>query len=68
MPSNGSGGAHTCLFEHFTADADMCFRGDMHTHATVDIIIILHVHSQPVIISGDDDCRVDGSLPHTDAR
>lgn len=44
MASNGSDGAKACLFAHFTEATYVCFRGDMRTHATVDIVIILHVH------------------------
>lgn len=29
---------------HFTGATDVCFRGDAHVRATVDIVIILHVH------------------------
>lgn len=44
MALNGSDGAWTCLFVHFTGAAYVCFRGDVRTRARVDIVIILHHH------------------------
>lgn len=44
MALNGSDGFKICLFAHFTEATYMRFKGDVHTRATVDIVIILHVH------------------------
>lgn len=44
MALNGSDGAWTCLFVHLTAATYVCFRGDVHTRARVDIVIILPDH------------------------
>lgn len=42
MALNGSDGAWTGLFVHFTGATYVCFRGDVHTR--VDVVIILQDH------------------------
>lgn len=62
MALNGSDGSKICFFAHFTEAAYMRFGGNMRTHATVDIVIILHIHHNLLSLVG---MMIAGLLAHS---